>query len=218
MASWHYRFVVFSSPSTLLNGITRLTPAMFLAALYNAEVAGWYGFAQLAIGAPVQLLGMAVVQVYLSQAPKLRAQGGPALKQLFLNTSTKLFWLGLMFLGCIAVPGPWLFAWVFGAAWSESGQIVQLLGVFYLARFVVVPISQTLNMFERQDLVFLWDALNLLALLGSFTIGALWKLNYSHTILIYSLSMTASYLLHFALAFWIVNKHARTPVTQTDDG
>ena len=48
--------------------------------------------------------------------------------------------------------GPTLFALVFGDAWRAAGEIVQLLVPLYLTRFVVTPVSQTLNILGRQKL------------------------------------------------------------------
>jgi len=215
MAKRYRRFVFFSTPSTLLNGITRLTPAMFLAALYNAEIAGWYGFAQLVIGAPIQLLAMAVAQVYLSRAPRLRESDLPGLRRLFYATSKRLFIVGLFFIGLIAIPGPWAFSLLFGEVWEQSGYITQILALLYLARFIVVPVSQTLNLFERQDLVFLWDFINLIALLGSFAAAKFWSLDYMTAIALYSAGMTASYLFHLFLIVHVLNKHTTKETAST---
>ena len=49
--------------------------------------------------------------------------------------------------------------------------MVQCLVPVQLARFVVVPVSQALNVFQRQDLHLLAAGLNLLAMAASFTAG-----------------------------------------------
>jgi hypothetical protein len=72
---------------------------------------------------------------------------------------------------------------------------------FHLARFVLTPVSQTLNIYRRQDIDLLAAATGGLALVGSFLAGWWLDLGYWSTILLYSLGSTAAVLLALALVW-----------------
>jgi O-antigen/teichoic acid export membrane protein len=210
----HRRFPTYSTLAALLNTSTRLLPSLLLAMLYGPAVAGWFHLAQRVIGLPVQFISVAVSQVYLSEAPKLAhggGEGGPALYRLFIRTTGRLLVLGLIGIGILAIPGPWLFGLVFGPQWVEAGEIVRLLLPLLLARFVVFPISQTLNMFDRQDLHLIWDSCNGVILAVSFILGWQLRLGPSTTVLLYSLGMSFSYLAHFLIAQRVILRHLTPP-------
>ena len=74
-------------------------------------------------------------------------------------------WLTLFLIGMFHLP------LVFGEAWRETGMIVQILVPLHLARFVVVPVAQTLNVTGRQHLHLVASLLGALALLASFALS-----------------------------------------------
>lgn len=218
IARRYRRFPTYSTLAALLNTSTRLLPGLFLAMLYGPVVAGWFHLAQRVIGLPVQFISVAVSQVYLSEAPKLahgEGEGGPALYRLFIRTTGRLLALGIVGIAFLAIPGPWLFGIVFGHEWVEAGEIVRLLAPLLLARFVVFPISQTLNMFDRQDLHLLWDSCNGLVLGASFILGWQLRLGPTTTVLLYSLGMSLSYLVHFLMARRVILRHLTEPLAPT---
>ena len=130
--------------------MTQLLPTVLLAALYGPAVAGWFGLGQRVMGLPSQLLARTASQVFLGEAPGLGDDA--AVRRLFLRSTAGFAALGLAGMGPVLVLGPWLFAHVFGSAWREAGTMAALLVPQHLSRFVVIPVSQTLNIYGRQDL------------------------------------------------------------------
>jgi len=123
----------------------------------GAQVAGWFGLAQRVAGIPITLIGRSVSQVYLGEAASLRHTDPAAMCALFLRTVSRLFF----FVGVPLVAGglasPWVFGFVFGEPWRTSGWYVVALLPMFLGQIVVTPLSQTLNILERQDLQLVWD-------------------------------------------------------------
>ena len=193
---WHYP--VYSGSSALLQSTSQMLPAVFIAVLYGPAAAGWFGLAQRVTGMPTRLVGEAAAQAFLGEIAQAE---GPAVYRLFKRTAFRFFLLGLVGLSPLLLAGPPLFALVFGEPWRETGAIVQILVPLHLARFVVVPVAQTLNVTGRQHLHLVASLLAALVLLSSFALGAWLGLALPGTLLLYSLGSTAAFLFYLACAW-----------------
>ena len=101
----------------------------------------------------------------------------------------------------LLIAGPTLFAAVFGEAWRNAGEMTRLLVPMYLARFVVTPVAQTLNVSGRQSQQLLVTSLAVAVLAISFVIAWRYKLEPLTTILIYGVGSSLTYLLYFCFAY-----------------
>lgn len=169
-------FPLLSAPASLLNSAGIHSPALLLAMLYGPQVAGLYGLSQRVVGAPMVLVGSAVANVFMGQATHLLRQRDPAIRGLFRKAAVRLLAIGLIPIPLLAVAGPYVFSRVFGAEWLEAGQFTSVLALMYLVQFVVVPLSQTLNVLERQRTQLAWDVsrfvLAALSIVIPFHLGA----------------------------------------------
>src|SRR4051812_2647146 len=150
LARAHWQYPVYSAPASLLITVTQLLPAGRLAAPSGPADPGWFWLGPGVMGLPSQLLARTASQVFLGEAPRLGDDA--AVRRLFLRSTAGFAALGLAGMGPVLVLGPWLFAHVFGSAWREAGTMAALLVPQHLSRFVVIPVSQTLNIYGRQDL------------------------------------------------------------------
>jgi O-antigen/teichoic acid export membrane protein len=200
MARRYQRYPLLSSFSGLINSVGLQLPAILLASFYGLQVAGWFTLGQRVIGAPMALVGQAVSQVYLGEAAQLARQNPSSLRSLFLKAASRLLLLGLAPLGLLALSGPWLFAQIFGAGWRDAGIYIQVLSLMFLVQFVVVPLSQTLNILERQDWQLGWDIGRLLTVTGTLLIARMLGWLPSWAIAAYSMAMLISYIALFGLS------------------
>jgi O-antigen/teichoic acid export membrane protein len=197
-ASRYAKLAMLATGTALLSNAGRFAPALFVAALYGVEVAGWFALAQRILDAPA-LVGTAVARVYLSEAPRRARAQDASMYALFKATSWRLLAFGVLSLGLVVVAGPPLFALVFGSAWTEAGRFAQFLALMALARLVVEPVAQTLTVLERQDLQLAWDALRFAVLLLVFLAAQQLAWSPLLAIGVVSVSMTICYILLFAL-------------------
>ena len=202
----HWRYPVFSCSSSLLQSVSQMLPAVLVALLYGPAMAGLFGLGQRIMGLPVRMLGETASAVFLGE---IAASGREGLYRLMVRTALQFLLLGVVGMAPLLVAGPQIFALAFGAPWREAGLITQLLVPLYLARFVVVPVSQTLNVYGRQDLHFTSALLNVLALTVSFALGSWLDLAPSVTLLLYSLGSAAAFVFYFA-AVWTIARRAAT--------
>jgi O-antigen/teichoic acid export membrane protein len=194
--------------AALLSNVGRYAPALLVAALYGAQVAGWFALAQRILSAPVYVSD-AVARVYLSEAPRRARAEGPGIYKLFKTTTWRLLAFGVLALGLLIIAGPQLFGLIFGPVWTEAGRYAQFLAFVSLGQLVVGPIAQTLTVLERQDLQLACNALRLALLLLIFF--AAYQLTWSPmlTIAVLSIGMTACHILLFVMTRFVLLMHLR---------
>lgn len=200
---WRYPAMVF--PSSFLQSICQLAPAILIAALYGPAMAGLFALSQRIVGLPVRLFSEAASQVLLSE---LRGKRDAALHRLFLRTLALFSTLGIAGTVPLLLFGPALFALIFGEPWREAGVIVQLLLPLHVARFVVLPISQILYSLNRQDIHLFSSVGNMVALIGSFGAAHVLGLDAETTILVYSITAGSSFVFYLA-STWLLTRNVR---------
>ena len=202
-ASRYRRFPLISSWSALLNqGGLQAAPLLF-AAFFGAQVAGWFGLAQRVAGIPLMLIGRSVSQVYLGEASRLRNEDPAAMQRLFLDSARKLFFYVGVPLVLLGLTAPWVFGFIFGEKWRTSGWYIVALLPMFLGQIVVFPLSQTLNILEKQALQLVWDVARVstvvAVILGAYFVFHLATLP---TLALYGGAMFVMYAVLFAMMWW----------------
>jgi len=202
---WHvaranWRYPVFSAPASLLHTICEMAPAIAIAALFGPATAGWYALAQRLMALPVKFVGEAASQVFLGEG---RSLIGANLYRFFLRTTALFIILGIIGMLPLLLFAPMLFALVFGEDWREAGVIVQLLVPLHLARFVAIPVSQTLIVLRRQDLQLIYSFLNLFVFFITFLVSYIIDLSAGTTIFIFSVGSGAIFAAEIAVSWYL---------------
>ncbi len=194
----HWRFPAFAAGAALLQATSAMLPVVLIAFLYGPLTAGLFGLAQRVVGLPLRLVGESASHVFLGEIRTLDHAG---MIRLFKRVAVLFASFGALGMLPLLWAAPPLFAFVFGEAWRDAGVIVQLLVPLYLTRFVVMPVSQTLNAVDRQDLHLVASLLNVVALCGSFAAGYGLALPAEWTIGLLSLASTAAFLFYIGMAW-----------------
>ena len=177
----HRRWPLFAVPSGLMRLVAQFAPVLLVAALYGPAVAGLFGLGQRLLTVPIRVVGLAANQVFLVEA----AAHGAGRRRLFERMVVGFALLGLSWALPLLFWAPSLFETAFGPDWRGAGDLVQLLVPYHLARFIAVPVSQTLNLLGRQGLDLVLSGLIFAAMLGAFGAGALLGLPPETTVALY---------------------------------
>lgn len=200
-AKRYRRFPLLSSGSALFNSAGLQLPNLMLLALYGLQAAGWFALSQRMIGIPINLLGGSVGQVFIGKAAQLSRESPKELRILFLRTTRRLFFIALLPCVLLFLIGPEFFSRVFGSTWSQAGQYARILAPMFLLQLCVVPLSQTLNIFERQDLQLIWDLGRFGMVFAALWISHIMQWSDESAMLSYGLVMVVSYLVLFIMCF-----------------
>lgn len=200
VARRYRRFPLLGAPAALCNATAVELAPIVLAAGFDAATAGLFLLGNRLVGAPLNLVGQSVSQVYSSRfAAALRTRPADVLA-LFQKTTRLLALLGAVPALVLLAAGPELVALVLGEQWREAGVYARLLAPMFWAQLAVFPIEPSLGLLERQD-VQLWRDLGRLgAVVGAFALAFATDLSARWTVALYGLTMTVAYLVIYLLA------------------
>jgi O-antigen/teichoic acid export membrane protein len=205
------RFPQLLSIAALANTAAMQLPVLLLASLYTPVAAGLFALGHRVVGVPLSLIGQAMGQVYLGRAAELRRTDPTQLRPLFLRISRKLLLSGGIPIACLAIGGPWVFAFVFGESWLTAGQYVQVLAPMLLIQFAVVPLAQTLTVLERQDLQLGWDLARLIFVVGAIVLSKAYGGTALSAVIAYSVTMSVAYCIYFGMTLLVLSgKHTES--------
>lgn len=202
----YWRFPLIAGPAALLNTIgLQIVPVLFVA-FYGTQPVGYLSLAQRLFAVPLNLIGSAVGQVYISELAGSSCKARHEVRHLFLKLTKRLCFIGgcpIVFLG---VGCSWLVPLVFGHAWNEAAVFMRVLSISCAAQFVVSPLSQSLNFMERQDWQLLWDVIRLVTVSGAILLAHCLRWTAIGALALYSFSMTMNYAFLFVLGLLSINR------------
>ena len=199
-------FPLISSLSGLINSTGLQVAPIMLASFYSATVVGWFSLTQRVIGIPMRFIGLSVENVFVSETARLSRENPVELKELYLTQAKKLALFGGVPIFLLGLCSPLFFGFIFGSSWYEAGRYAQILSVMFAIQFVVVPLSQTLNILEHQTLQLIWDSGRLLLVASSIALCAVLHYSSFVVVFVYSVAMSLSYLLLFILGYYAIKK------------
>lgn len=147
--SKYRRFPLFSTWEALANAASIHAPMLLIAALTDTPEAGYLTLAIFLLQMPMALVGNAVGQLYLSQAPDRFREG--QLADYTRATITHLARLSAGPLMLIAVLSPGIFGLVFGPDWDRAGTLAAWMAPWFFMQLLVVPVSTALHIVSRQQ-------------------------------------------------------------------
>ncbi|GGL29651.1 oligosaccharide flippase family protein [Phycicoccus endophyticus] len=162
LAKRYARMSAFLTPSTLANTLANNLSSVLIASFYSTATLGFYSLAQRALGAPLQLLGNAIGQVFFQRASEAKRAKGSAYPEMRKARNALLASSVIIFVPLYFVVEP-LFAFVFGEPWRTTGTYAQFLIPMIAARFAASPLVLMNHVNERHGAHFLFN----LALLGT---------------------------------------------------
>lgn len=199
-------FPLISSLSGLINSTGLQVAPVMLASFYGAAVVGWFSLTQRIIGIPMRFIGLSIEHVFVSETARLARENPIQLKRLYIGQAKKLALIGGVPILIFGLSSPLFFSFIFGPAWNESGRYAQILSIMFAIQFVVVPLSQTLNILEYQSLQLIWDVGRLLLVVVSIFICATLKCSSFDVVMVYSLVMSTSYLFLFIMGYFSIKR------------
>ena len=145
----HYQFPRYQSLAAFMNSLSQNLPAILLTFYYDPAIAGLYALTARVLSTPTQLIGKSTREVYYQRASARYAAGEPILS-LFQKTIGGLVKVGLLPFIALFFLAPWLFGWLFGAEWVESGKYAQLIIPWSFLGFINAPATMSLYVLGLQ--------------------------------------------------------------------
>ncbi len=170
VAARYSSFPKYSAVGSLLDALSSLLPIAMLTVLFSPTIAGLYAIADKVVRMPAVLFGSSLQQVFYQRLAESRADPD-ACKALVIRTWRYLLAIGVVPMAIIFAFGPYLFGFVFGHQWLESGFFARILSVGLLVHFVAYPTTNGIVAFERLGVMLAWQALYVISLALVFGVG-----------------------------------------------
>ena len=170
MAIEHHRFPKYSTWEALCNSAAIQIPIIMIAAMAIGPEAGYLSMAMYVMQAPMALVGTAIGQVYLSNAPAEYREGR-------LGAFTAEVFGGLLKAGVgpllfVGIVSPLAFPFVFGEDWRRAGYLVAWLTPWFIMQFLASPISMALHVTGHQRIAMYLQNFSLVIRIAAVWLGA----------------------------------------------
>lgn len=138
------------SVDTLSQLLSQL-PMVYLGYCFSAQAMGYYTLTLRILGAPVNMLGGAIAEVFRPRVTQAYVDYGNC-RELFIKTLKSL--VIMMALGSLTLTWflPDFFTLLFGSSWRESGVYAQILVPVFAFKLLAHPLSYTILLRNRMDI------------------------------------------------------------------
>lgn len=199
-AKKYINFPKYTLPQTLLDGVKDSGMIFLISSLFISGTLGSYSFTLKVLKTPLNLIGVAISQVFYQKAAETY-NSDKELYPLLKDVLIKLVLIALPIFLVLVFFGPSLFAFVFGPKWEEAGSFARILAPWLLVQFISSPVSQIpLILGKQKAFLIIAAGLNLLVPV-IFGIMAITTQNISTSLLVVSI-ITSLYLI--AMIIWFM--------------
>ena len=194
------RFPMLALPADAMNTASGQLPLLLIASRYGAEVGGLFALTVRVLGAPIGLLGAAVLDVFKRSAASSYRDKGHC-KEEYART----FWLlaagGVILALGVMVVAERLFVVAFGEPWRYAGVIAIWLMPMFALRFVASPLSYVFYIAGKQQVDMVWQCALLAMTLASFMLPS----SAEASIKFYSVGYSLLYVIYAYLSYHYSN-------------
>lgn len=147
------KFPKYSTLEALAHSSSMQLPLVIIGIFFLGPETGYIFLAMKVMTIPMSLIGNAIAQVYLANAPEYYNN-----KKLFkysieiVKKILKISWLPIFLIG---IGSYYLFALIFGKQWAAAGEIAICLVPWILMQLLSSPIAMALHIIEKQEIAML---------------------------------------------------------------
>lgn len=163
----HYRYPLYSVPSSLSDVAVTFLPLPAIAALYGFHAAGLYAFVQRVVALPLGVIGQAMADAFHSELATYFRIRPSDMSRLFRRTTHALLAAGAVVAATLIVGGLTVFGTILGPEWSAGGIVLAILAPAVAAQLVVSPLSRAVYVLGGQRSKLGYDAIALGGVVGA---------------------------------------------------
>lgn len=192
----HKQFPLFSLPADVINAASNQLPLIIITSKFGSEAGGLFALTLRVLGAPINLLGIAVLDVFKrSAASNYRISGN--CRDDYLRTF-KLLTIGALLLagGILLISEPF-FAYAFGESWRKSGVVAVWLLPMFSLRLIASPLSYIFYITGKQHIDLLWQC----SLFGMTCLTLLMPMSFEYSVKAYSMGYALLYMTYLVLSY-----------------
>lgn len=197
-------YPLFVLPGFWVQSIIAQLPVYFALFYFGSASAGYYSFANSLLSIPVNMLAGAIAPVFLQKASETFRRDPGDMSRIVESLATKLFLSGFLPIAFMMVFADYVFTFVLGGQWVESGRIASYMGVYFLLSMLNYPLVSLYRIYGKEHLSLITNLLGLVFAIIALIVGALHR-NFLLAIALFSVAGVTHYLVNIYLIFRIAN-------------
>ena len=192
----HYKQPLFSAPAQLLSGLSYSSVTLFIKALFNTSVVGYYSISMRVLGLPLSVISGNVSKVFFADASREYDKTGQ-----FYNSfqKTALFLVALsipMVLGMFFIVPP-LCRPIFGEGWEVAGTYIRILSFMFGFRFITTSLTPGLIVANKQNYDLPFQVALVAIALGCYIVAKTFNLSMEEFLILISAFFSLRFFSYF---------------------
>lgn len=159
------QFPKYSSFDALANTASIQLPIIIISILMPNGSVGYLTLAMQLLAIPMQFIGGAISQVYLSHVSEVKKNGDIA--KYTRSVLENLYKYGFSILILIGLISPILVKYIFGNNWEKMGYLISWMIPWFIFQLAASPISMIMHVFNKQKQMLLLTIFGLFIKVGS---------------------------------------------------
>jgi O-antigen/teichoic acid export membrane protein len=197
---------MYSLPSTLIDTLVANLPVPFLINLYGVEAGGYFALVQRVLAVPISLIATSVADSFHGSLAICARESPGKMLGLFKRTSLWLFIIGLIPFLIVVLFGKSLFKIILGYEWGLAGMLAVISAPWFLAQFVVSPLSRLVLVLRGQELKLAYDILTLAGMLIVVMLASQRHFSLVRTVWAFSWINVVAYIIYYIALVHIVSR------------
>ncbi|WP_417283177.1 lipopolysaccharide biosynthesis protein [Comamonas sp.] len=189
-------FPLYALPADAINTAAGQLPVLVISYRFGHEVAGYLALTMRVLGAPIGLVGKAVLDVFKRYAIQSIQKTGNC-QSLYIKTLMSLLLASIFLVAGTVFLAEDIFRVAFGAEWIPASRMAIWLLPMFAMRMIASPLSYMAYLVERQHIDLIWQAALMLV-----TVATLYVFHsYESTLIGYSAAYAAMYILYILISY-----------------
>lgn len=190
------KFPLYALPADSINTAVAQLPMLVVFDRFGSEAAGYLALTMRVLGAPVGLIGKAVLDVFKRYAVQSIKEVGHC-RELYVKTFMTLMLASVMMVICTIFFAEDIFRVAFGSEWMQSGRMaVWLLPMFALG-LIASPLSYMAYLVEKQHIDLLWQIGLMIVTVGTLYVFSSYRL----TLIGYGVGYAMMYIVYIFMSY-----------------
>ena len=185
---------LYSVPSTFVNALSYSIISIIIGNHYGMAILALYSISVRVLGIPLNIFSSNIAKVHYKEANKeILANGN------FFNSTRKMLILGGLIGGCMFVLlelfSEFLFIFLYGETWKQSGTYVEILAPMFAMRLVVGSVGFSFIISNKQQWEFFFQTMLLMAVLCIAGLSRIYAWNITEMLYAVSIGYSVIYMI-----------------------
>ncbi len=210
LARSYSEFPKVNLPHVLMDLGRDFLVAILLLKIFSKEDFGLYDLSYRMLKVPLIFIGVAIGQVFFQNCAE-RVNRNEEIYPVILKSVKTLLILSIIPFTIVFLFGEEIFSFVFGKRWSDAGRFAEIMSPWFMANFILSPISSIPVVLRRQSEFFKMAMIGVFVMIISLIIPPLF-LNYDiyNTLWVVSIGQAIYLLCAMVFIFYYTKKGVKT--------